>query len=316
MLTDDRDIRSKQAQDRAEEILGRPAETFESPLTVLASPAWRGIEGDIWRASAGGRSIIVKCYHPDTAFYVNIEEAMTAAQQAAALGVGPAVLATWPQEGIFAMEDLGPDWRAGGLHDALDATSRARIIDRKKAFQAGARLPRDADIFRDIEELYRIAVDESVFTHRDIAVFVEILREAGDKLRASGCDSVPCHRDGNTANLMVGPDGDVKLIDYDLSANSDPFEDIGSYLVEAFESEADARTGFEEWMGQFDEGLFQRAVLYGMADDLRWGLIGSIMGARSPRKTLEFSKYAAWRFLRLEAHGKHSDVFDRIRVAK
>ncbi len=41
--------------------------------------------------------------------------------------------------------------------------------------------------------------------------------------------------------------------------------------MEFFDGEQEARAGFEEWEGRFDEGLFQRAMVYGMADDLRWG---------------------------------------------
>jgi hypothetical protein len=86
-------------------------------------------------------------------------------------------------------------------------------------------------------------------------------------------------------------------------------------LFEFFETDADARNGFEEWHGSFNEGLFQRAMIYGLADDLRWGLIGSIMGAQSERSSLEFTKYAAWRFIRLQAQAKRSDANDRIRLA-
>ena len=114
---------------------------------------------------------------------------------------------------------------------------------------------------------------------------------------------------------MVNEDDAVMIIDFDLSANCDPFEDVGAYLAECFDNDLDARQGFEEWNGDFNEALFQRSMLYGLADDLRWGLIGSILGARSKRKSLEFSKYAAWRFLRLEAQAKRSCANDRIRIA-
>ena len=36
----------------------------------------------------------------------------------------------------------------------------------------------------------------------------------------------------------------------------------------------------------------------GIADDLRWGLIGALLSAKSRRNTLEFYKFASWRFLR------------------
>jgi len=309
------ETREENARSRAEEILGTPPEHFSNPLTVLASPAWRGVEGDIWRAAGGARSIILKHFHPDTDFYVDTNAAMEGVEQASLHGLGPNVIEQWPADQMFAMEDLGNEWRAGGLHDATDAEIRTDVIAKKKAFQNTAELSKSSNIFSEIEALLELAIAHDCFTHRDVAIFAEFFEEAQRKLRASDMDSVPCHRDGNTANLMVGPGKSVMLLDFDLVANCDPFEDVGCYLAEFFESEADARIGFEEWHGNFSEGLFQRSMIYGLADDMRWGLIGSIMAKTSPRSALEFSKYAAWRFLRLEAKAKQSDTNNRIRVA-
>ncbi len=308
--------REQRARARAGEILQATPENFVNPLTVLASPAWRGVEGDIWRASTNSGSIVLKHFHSDTDFYVDTNAAMEGAEQAGKLGIGPDVLEQWPADQMFAMDDLGSAWRAGGLHDAVDPEIRESVISQKKAFQCSADLSKSTSIFAEIEALRAIAAGHGCFTHRDVDVFADFFQTAHQKLQAQDMDSVPCHRDGNTANLMIGPDNAVRLLDFDLAANCDPFEDVGCYLVEFFESETDARGGFEEWHGSFDEGLFQRSMIYGLADDMRWGLIGSIMAATSPRSALEFSKYAAWRFLRLEAKAKQSDANNRIRAAR
>lgn len=310
------DQRTAAARALATEILGSDPESFENPLTVLASPAWRGVEGDIWRAQTGMFSVIIKHYHADTVAYVDQGAAILAAKEAGRLGVGPDVRDSKSENGLIAFQDLSSPWAAGGLQHALDDTLRANVIAQKKAFQSGARLKKNASIFDEINMLYTLTEKAGIPTHNDIIPFLDFARLAASKLNSLGWDNRPCHRDGNTANLMVHPDKSVQLIDFDLAANCDPFEDIGAYLVEFFEADGEAREGFEEWHGSFDEGLFQRAMIYGLADDLRWGLIGSIMGAQSPRSALEFTKYAAWRFLRLQAHAKRSDANDRIRLAK
>lgn len=300
---------------KASEVLGIAPTSMSNPLTVLASPAWRGVEGDVWLAEAGENSMILKHYHADTEFYVDAGAAIEAAEQAGLLGVGPKVAGSWEGEGILAFQHLGPPWIAGGLHHTLDAQIRTNVIAKKKAFQSGAELSKTISIFDEITALYEIIKNEGVTTHHDILPFMDFAKMAEEKLRAFDWDDVPCHRDGNTANLMIGEANAVHLIDFDLAANCDPFEDIGAYLIEVYESDVDARAGFEEWHGSFNEGLFQRAMIYGLLDDLRWGLIGSIMGARSDRTSLEFTKYAAWRFIRLKAQAKRSDANDRIRLA-
>ncbi len=315
MIDGEMENRKQVARQRAEEALGAAPTSFESPLTVLASPAWRGVEGDVWHAQNGDNSVILKHYHADTSFYVDTGSAIQAAVEAAKLGVGPTVIKHWISDHIIAFEALASPWRAGGLHDAASEKTRAAVIAAKQAFQNGAKLDRTSDIFSEIEALCGIVEDQRIRTHNDYQVFRDFMSDAQDKIGALGKDVKPCHRDGNTANLMIRENHEVQLIDFDLAANCDPFEDIGCYMAEFFECEADARPGFEEWHGSFDEGLFQRAVIYGLADDMRWGLIGSILAANSPRTSLEFGKYASWRFLRLEMQVKRSLANNRIRLA-
>lgn len=299
----------------AAETLGAALDEFASPFAVLASPAWRGVESDIRRASGGGRAAIVKHYLPDTGFYVDPAGAIAAARHADATGAGPKVLAADPARGLVAFEALAEDWRCGGLQDVVRPGLRQSVIAAKKAFQAGPRLDRDASIFNEIRDLAAHAAASGVRCHRHLATFLAVIAEAGARIDAAGCDLRPCHRDGNTANLMVGPGDRALLVDFDLAANADPYEDLGCWLIEFFDCEPEARAGFEEWAGRFDEGLFQRAMLYGMADDLRWGLIASILAATSPRRSLEFAKYASWRFMRLETMALGSQAADRLRRA-
>ena len=92
--------------------------------------------------------------------------------------------------------------------------------------------------------------------------------------------------------------GEVRLIDWDRATTTDPLEDLGSFLVEAFAQEPEARDAFVRSTGTFEVTAFHRARIYGVADDLRWGLIGALLAARSARNTLEFYKFASWRLVR------------------
>lgn len=286
---------------------------FARPLTVLASPAWRGIEADIWLAEGPGGQAIYKHYHDDISGYVDIPAAIAATEAAGRLGVGPEVLESRPEQGLVVLACLGEGWRAGGLQDVVDPAIRGAVIARKKAFQAGPTLSRDGDIVADIDHLHRLCTEAGANLPQNIAGFMDFAALAGQALAARGADRVASHRDGDTSNLMIGPGGEVRLLDFDLAANADPFEDLGCYLIEFFECEPEARAGFEEWHGRFDEGLYQRARTYGILDDLRWGLIGALMAASSPRRSLEFAKYAAWRFLRHGENAQRSAAADGLR---
>jgi tRNA A-37 threonylcarbamoyl transferase component Bud32 len=294
-------------------VLGGEVQNFSNPFAVLASPAWRGVEADIWKTDANGRAVIVKHYHPDTGFYVDPALAIEAAANAGALGVSPAVLGADASEGLVVFEALSDDWRCGGLQDAVVPDLRHATIAAKKRFQSGPGLSRNISVFEEIARFATLVAEGGITTHRHLPLFLDLMEKARARIAALGVDTRPCHRDGNTANLMIGPQGQVRLVDFDLAANCDPYEDMGCFLMEFFDGEQEARAGFEEWEGRFDEGLFQRAMVYGMADDLRWGLIGSILAERSPRQSLEFAKYASWRFMRLETMALSSHAADRLR---
>ena len=83
-----------------------------------------------------------------------------------------------------------------------------------------------------------------------------------------------------------------------MAGDMDPMLDAGAFLVEAHDSESDAAELFEAFHGRFERALFNRAWLYGAADDLRWGLIGALLAGTSRRETYEFLKFGDWRFLR------------------
>jgi hypothetical protein len=83
---------------------------------------------------------------------------------------------------------------------------------------------------------------------------------------------------------------------------------VGCYLMESYELKEDAQQGYMEWFGEFNLQKFEWAWLYGMLDDLKWGLIAIHLSAYSKRTQLEFGKYASWRFLRFEENLKITNI--------
>lgn len=292
---------------------GAAPSRFVCPFTVFASPAWRGVEADIWLAQWAKSSAVYKHYHPDTLFYVDVPSAMRIAGQAGELGVAPSVSHIWEEHALMEMQALDEGWRCGGLHDAANGMIRQRVVAAKKKVQAGPRFERDASAFSDIRRLHAFCIGQRALLPSSVDAYLQFVQQAEQAMHAVGLDSVPCHRDGNVSNLMIGPASDVMLLDFDMAANADPYEDIGCHLMEMFEREPEARAGFEEWTGSFNESLFQRAMVYGILDDLRWGLIASGMAATSARKSLEFAKYASWRYMRYEQNSQRSQAADRLR---
>ncbi|WP_245443179.1 phosphotransferase family protein [Labrys okinawensis] len=274
--------------------------TTEPAIPVLASPSWRGVDGSPWRVrdKASGESLFVKLMHPDAAFYIDIACAFQAARRASELGIGPRVFLAEENTGVLVMEDLDAGWRTATLERLLDQDIVDRVLAARGRFQESAALSRTSSVFDEIERFHRDARAAKGQLPADADWLLAELRYAGQVMASGRRAPVPSHGDGNVSNIMISETGEIRLVDWDRAGNADPLEDMGSFLAEAFDQEPEARDAFARTQGGFDEAAYNRAWLYGVADDLRWGLIGTLVAARSPRNTLEFHKFASWRLVR------------------
>jgi hypothetical protein len=273
---------------------------IEPAIPILASPSWRGVDGFPWRATkkSNGESIFIKVMDRDAELYVDVPCAFEAARRASDLGIGPRVMLADIQAGILIMEDLNHGWRVGTLERMLEPAIVDAVIAARRLFQAGKPLPRRESVFDEIEHFYSAVVLAKAQIPVDAEWLVEELRFAAAAFQGLDITPAPIHGDGNVSNILISDAGDVRLIDWDRATTADPLEDLGSFLVEAFAQEPEARDAFIRNTDALDEAAFNRARIYGVADDLRWGLIGALLAAKSTRNTLEFYKFASWRFLR------------------
>jgi len=288
---------------------------IEGAIPVLASPSWRGVDGLPLqvRDRNSEATLFAKKIHPDTAYYVDVPASFDAAEKAGAIGVGPKVLKAAPEHGILIMEDLSREWRVAGLEAPFVPGFVDKVLEKRKAFTQVAPLGRRADVFADLESLFSRAIETKATVPADTEWILDLVRLAGAACAASQGEPVPIHGDGNISNILINHAGDVMLVDFDRAGNGDFLEDVGSFLVEAYSFEAEARDAFARFFGSFDEAAFERARLLGVADDLRWGLIGALQAHLSPRREHEFYKYANWRFLRARTAVRDPRYSERLR---
>jgi thiamine kinase-like enzyme len=286
---------------------------FTPGVVPMASPMNQGVDAASYRAvdKASGESLWVKIPHPDARLFADPVTALDAAIHAADVGVGPQVLASDRGSGALVLQDVSTTHRVADLARLVE--HRDAVIAARKRLHGGPRLSRTLSVFEHIGSLMEDARHNSVPLPEDHTWLLDNIQAAAEAISKTHVETVPAHADGNASNVMIGRDGSVILIDYDMAANIDPFEDLGSFLVEAHAFDPAARESFERFHGRFDERLFNRSRLYGVADDFRWGLIGAILAKTSPRSDLEFLKYADWRFLRCRMAMREPIYEERIR---
>lgn len=281
---------------------------------AVVSPVHRGVEGEGWRVELeGGEAFFLKLAAEDMAAVIDPAAAAEAARSAAALGVTPALRHRLDGGRIVAFDLLDAPWRSATLDELALPWVLEGVVAAKRRLHAGPAFGRSRSPFEVIdayESLCRRAAAPLPADQPWIAAGIAEVRSA---IEAAGVDRRPCHGDGVASNVMHDGAGRVMLVDFDMAANADPYHDLGAFLTEAFAFDPGFREGLEAYAGRAEERLFNRCKLYGLVDDYLWALWGLYCFATSPRRHIEFVKYAEWRLLRCRMGLYHPQFEERLR---
>lgn len=268
----------------------------------VASPTHRAVASDcarVWLEGTG--PVFLKVRHADMA--TDVLPAMPeATRKAGALGLGPAVLAQ--AEGTIILADLAEPWAYARVGDLQDGDTMAQVLGALRRLHGAEPL---GQAFCPFDRIAALAAEARACAAPlpddldGLLASADLIRAA---IRAVGFDRAFCRNDGTASNLMLlhrpggglAPDG-VRLVDFDLAGDYDPWFEIGSLLNEAYVFEAERRQAIEIYAGRCTEALFHRCRLYGAVDDLMWGLWGITRAITSRRPGIEFFKYGQWRLL-------------------
>jgi len=234
-----------------EEQLG-PAETEPVPLGG-------GQTNSIYRVRFAGRDCVVRLPGKDTALLgIDRETERAASVAAAALGIGPAVVASAPFL-VTAFIEARPV-PAAELRGRLPEVAAAL-----RAIHAGPALPTDFSPFELTARYERTARERGGTIPEAYAE----LREAADAIEAAlDGPRVPCHNDLLTANFL--DDGErLRLLDWEYAGMNDPYFDLGNFashhdlepdgevaLLEAYGGDDLARLRLMRVMAAFWEGMW------------------------------------------------------------
>lgn len=282
---------------------------YEPSIGSVVSPIHRGVESACYNVDADGNKLFLKVRYPDMAGFFQEACVHAGARSASDLQVGARLVDADEQTGSYLFERLDADWRWGKVDDFEDPSVLESTVKAKKIIHEGSALPTGHSVFETIEAYGAIVEAEAIKVPKTVAGILEKVRLFAKALAAAGISPVPAHGDGVASNVMIGRSGEVRLVDFDSAGNHDRYFDLGSLIVEIAQFPDLARSVLEIYDGECREAHFNRCMLYGIADDLKWALWGFISFARSRRSHVEFVKYAEWRLLRslFNADGPHCD---------
>lgn len=266
-----------------------------------ASPSYHGVESyafHVYRGEEAEPAFFLKVGEPGLSDLLDAGAAFEAAASVAALGLAPKPLHLAREEGAILFERLGPQWRPTTL-DLLARRERlASVIEAFATIAEAEPFGRPVSVFSSIARLRALLGPDASTLPPDAWWLFEGVSAIEEAFAAAGTESRPLHGDPHASNLLFDVEGALRLVDFDMAGEGDPHYQLGAFLNEACQFEDEMRLGVEIAEGRFRPDVFNRCRAYAAADDLHWGLRALVLDRLSPRRGLEFRKYAGWRLLR------------------
>ena len=273
---------------------------YEAAAFPVASPSYQAVESTSFHVARDGTemSLFLRLGAAEVAELVDRDVAVAAARHVAGLGLAPAVIGADAASGSLLLARLGAGWKVAKIDDLIAQERAARLVAMQKTIAASAPFGRRWSVFEGISAIWSLLPAAGVPLQGDIDWMRGWMGKMAEAIDAAGVDRRPAHGDPHSSNLMLGPHGEMALVDLDMAGDIDPYYQLGAQMNELYQFESQMKPLLEMHDGRFTDAAFSRCRLYAAADDFYWALRSLLLACRSPLQGVEFLKYAAWRFLR------------------
>jgi hypothetical protein len=264
----------------------------------------RAVDGAVWRISdrSNGNSYFLKFILPDYLLRYDTLAVFGAVNQAAEMGLSPRAHYAVPAYKAIVYDYMDAGWRALRMDDLQNERILELVVKGKKTIHQSGISFAYWSVFEEIGRLMhsvsRAKADTPARLPHDFWWLLTCVYDIEPVMSAAGMGRKPCQADGLASNIMIHESGQLRFVDFDMFCSTDPYYDLGILLNEGYQFEDEMCAAIEIYEGGFRRDSLFRCRLYAIADDLMWGLWSILMDMYSPRRDIEFLKYANWRFLR------------------
>ncbi|MDR6660201.1 thiamine kinase-like enzyme [Tardiphaga robiniae] len=281
-------------------VLDASRVTYVACTSPVASPSYQAVESQSFDVAIGGAepSYFLRLANDEVAELVDDDVAFAAAGRLNDLAFSPEPVGRAAEQRAVLFARLGNGWRAAKIDDLMQPPMVVRLIEMQKTIAAAAPFGRSWSVFDGIDGLMTLVVQTGEALPADAEWMLDWMTAMREAISAAGVAQKPAHGDPHSSNVMLGPGGSVMLVDFDMAADMDPYYQLGVQMNELYQFESQMKPLLEMHDGHFSEKSFSRCRIYAAADDLYWALRSLLQHARSPLRSVEFLKYAGWRFLR------------------
>lgn len=265
---------------------------------IEVSPVPGGITNENFRIRVdGGQPIFSKIPGVGTEKFIKRSTAHQAAVQAAEAGISPKVIYFDNETEIEFSEFIEKGYRTATTLDFQDFSVLKSVMAVYRKWHETDLLDETKTMIDMVEEHLQQVREDGI----ELPIWAdEVLgnySEAVESLTKNGLDLVPAHNDPMPGNFLVDQHQNIKLIDFDYAANNEKTYELGLLLAEMFINVDRSRRLVSEYLGEFDQRFFARAMLGRMIADTKWGLWG-LINAHVRDEDFDYYKYGSWKLFR------------------
>ncbi len=219
----------------------------------------------------GGKKYVMRVPGIGTDMFIDRNVERDCMIQAARVGVGPAVAYQIDPEGALIIdfvegEIMHPETMGGHPERIKQA------VETVKVFHKGCTFKNDIQLFDMIRKYTRIAKDLKTPWPDWLQAMLTAMEDVETAVQRNPEPAVACHNDLLSENFIIDADGKMWIIDWEYGGMTDPYFDLGDFVMEHPFSRDEERLIVETYCGEMDERYFGRLMLYKALSGVWWGV--------------------------------------------
>jgi thiamine kinase-like enzyme len=254
-----------------------------------------GITNHNLKVDVDGEPFVLRVAGKDTGLLgIDRTVELEATRAAAALGIGPEVVAFVEPEGWLVTRFI--DGSTPTVERMREPGMLTRVAQALRAFHGSPPIPGSFDSFRVVEAYRGTAlgrggtIPPEYERAHDVATHIEQIR--------AGAAPVPCHNDLLNANFL--DDGKrLRIVDWEYAGMGDPFFDLANFSINHELGDNGRRILLEAYSGMRRDEDERALELMRFMSDFREAMWGVVQAAVS-ELDFDFGAYATEHFERLE----------------
>ena len=254
-----------------------------------------GITNSNVKVSLDGEAYVLRIVGKDTNLLgIDRSVELAATKAAAAVGVGPEVVAFVEPEGWLVTRFIAGE--TPPLERMHEPDMLARVAGALRAFHGGRPIPGRFDSFRVVETYCETALSRGG-TIPEAYEWAHEIAERIERLRGE-VELRPCHNDLLNANFI--DDGErLRIVDWEYAGMGDVFFDLANFSINHELDEEPRHALLEAYFGEVRAQDKRALELMRFMSDFREAMWGVVQTAVS-ELDFDFAAYAAEHFARLE----------------